>query len=139
MNYASVDDLEKALGTPYRSIYKDDTASANADLVSAAAVVDGYLAKRYCVPVTEPGAMPILKEWCVAIAMELAYGRAGGSTIPEKTKDRAKRAYDQLRDAAKGTLQVPAAPAENTENSIGGAVAIECDEPVFTRDKMRGY
>lgn len=153
MSYADADKLRDTLGAAvYDSIYKGVHADkAAADLDASAAIMDSYLAARYIVPVTATGAddsagvddsaggaLPLLAEWNAVLAMENAYQRAGGATIPEKVKDRVKRVYDQLRDAAKGVLRLPANPAE-AEDAVGGALIMDCDEPVFTRETMQGY
>ena len=133
MSYATIEDLEQRLGeAKYKSIYRDDTAKAGDDLAESGAELNGYLAKRYAVPVTAPDALILLRAWELDLAVERAYLRPGGSEIPEKT------VRQNLRDIAKGSMVLPADALEN-QNSAGGSVFVTGNDPEFTRDKMAGY
>ena len=139
MSYATIEDLEQRLGEPkYKSIYRDDTAKAGDDLAESGAELNGYLAKRYAVPVTAPDALLLLRAWELDLAVERAYLRPGGSEIPEKYKTRAATVRQNLRDIAKGSMVLPADALEN-QNSAGGSVFVTGNDPEFTRDKMAGY
>ena len=112
MSYATIEDLEQRLGeAKYKSIYRDDAAKAGDDLAESGAELNGYLAKRYAVPVTAPDALILL---------------------------RAATVRQNLRDIAKGSMVLPADALEN-QNSAGGSVFVTGNDPEFTRDKMAGY
>ena len=139
MSYATTEDLEQRLGEQkFKAIYRDDTEKPADDLAESSAEIDGYIAKRYAVPVTAPGAVILLRAWELDLAVERAYLRPGGSEIPEKYKTRAATVRQNLRDIAKGSMVLPADALEN-ENSAGGSVFVTGNEPEFTRDKMAGY
>ncbi|MCF6174820.1 MAG: DUF1320 domain-containing protein [Victivallaceae bacterium] len=138
--YATVTDLQLKLGSRFASIYPggDTDPGAIADTTAASAEIDGYLAGRYTVPVTQAGALELLKSWALALAESLSYERAAGSKLPEKVIKRAEQVRRTLRDTAAGTFQLPAAPAESTTGA-GSAAMVAAATPVFTRDKMTGF
>ena len=139
MSYATTEDLEQRLGEQkFKAIYRDDTEKPFDDLAESGAELNGYLAKRYAVPVTAPDALILLRAWELDLAVERAYLRPGGSEIPEKYKTRAATVRQNLRDIAKGSMVLPADALEN-QNSAGGSVFVTGNEPEFTRDKMAGY
>ena len=139
MSYATIEDLEQRLGeAKYKSIYRDDTEKPFDDLAESGAELNGYLAKRYAVPVTAPDALILLRAWELDLAVERAYLRPGCSEIPEKYKTRAATVRQNLRDIAKGSMVLPADALEN-QNSAGGSVFVTGNVPEFTRDKMAGY
>ena len=139
MSYAVTDDLIARLGeNKYASIYRTDHGKAESDLAESSAEIDGYLSKRYVVPVTAAQAMILLRAWTLDLAEEKSYKRAGGSEIPEKVKNAANVVRSNLHDIAKGTMLLPAAAAENP-GSAGGSVLVVGNEPEFTREKMSGY
>ncbi|MDD3154927.1 MAG: DUF1320 family protein [Victivallaceae bacterium] len=136
--YATVENLAERLGTPFGAIYRNEAALPLSDLEEASAEIDGYLAKRYVCPVTEPGALLLLRKWCLALAQEAAYRRSGGAALPEKVKDAAAETRKILREVSSGVFALPASPVEAAQ--VGGAgVYAECDEAVFTRETMKGY
>ncbi len=137
MSYALASDFKTRLGKVYDSIYTDESYALD-DLTAASADVDSYLAARYVVPVIQPAALPLLKNWTLTLAEELAYLRAGGSSVPEKVTKRVEMYRKQLSDVAAGKLKLPAAPAE-AENSAGAAAIVEGNSPVFTRENLGGY
>lgn len=133
--YATLEAFERRLGRAYGEIYGTDAPRALADLASAQAKVDGRLARRYAVPVTGAGAVALAAEWQLVLACELAYFNAVAGTLPDKLQKQIDRVYQELEDAASGDLRLPGA-AESTDQ---GAVSVDCDPPVFGRDKMKGY
>ena len=53
MAYATAEEFRSSLGeAQYKAIYKGVDSLAEHDLLLASAEIDGYLAKRYTVPVT---------------------------------------------------------------------------------------
>lgn len=130
--YADLDALRARLGDVYVGIYGAADSEASDDLAAAAAEIDGRLAARYQVPVADPPG--ILKNWNLTLAEELAYSRGVSGEFPAKLQKRVDEVRKQLADAAAGTLKLAAA-----ETSTGSYVAIDIQEPVFTREKMRDF
>lgn len=135
--YAGINDLKTRLGASYGRIYGTASSEAEADLICAAAEIDGFLANRYLVPVTAPASMPLLKNWHITLAEELAFSRAGGSSIPEKISDRAKAVRQQLEKTASGLFRLPG--ALETGSGKGSAAFVDIDKPVFRRDQLEGF
>lgn len=141
--YANLEDLKKRLKSNYSNIYSDDAGIVDeslmtGDLNTAAAEVNASIAKRYTVPVVETDALPMLKAWQLALAVEAAWSRVDIDELPGKVKDAAKIARDQMKALAAGNFTLPAAPAEST-GGAGGAVIIKAEKPVFGRSNMEGF
>lgn len=136
--YASCDDLNARIGVSEAAQIYPDIATAEADLESASAEIDAALCMRYRVPVTAAAALPLLRDWCLTLAEERAYARIAGSEFGEKVKLRVERVRKLLDEIRAGTFQLPGNPAESGSGG-GGASSLAVDEPVFGRDKMRGF
>jgi len=136
MMYADISDLRARLGSSvFGEIYPSGEA-AQEDLADAQAEVDGCLSRRYSIPVTAPQSLPLLKGWTLTLCEERAYSRAAGSCYAEKVAVRAAQVRKYLAAAASGTFSLPGAG----ENPGPGAITlIAGDEPVFTREKLKGY
>ena len=136
MMYAEIADLKSRLGSSvFDEIYPSGEA-AQEDLADAQAEVDGCLARRYCIPVTAAQSLPLLKGWTLTLCEERAYSRAAGSCYAEKVAVRAVLVRKYLAEAAAGTFFLPGAG----ENPAPAPISlIASDEPVFTREKMKGY
>lgn len=142
MSYATTDDLKERLQNYFSELYTDeddvvDLALAAQDLVDAQSEVDASVAVRYAVPVTAAAAQPLLKNWTLTIAEQLAWRHNAQGTTPENVKDRVKEVRSQLERLAEGKLVIPGAGESTT--SPGGAVIISGAAPVFTREKMSGF
>ena len=139
MAYATINELKVRLGQDYAGLYGNDeagTASAQADLDAAAAEIDAGIGCRYETPVVSARAEALLRDWNLTLCEGLARVRCAGDTLPEKTAMRIAHVRDSLAKTASGELVLPGAP----ENMRGqGFAAVACDEPVFTRETMRGY
>ena len=141
--YATPAAMEKRMKREYAAIYADDAGVAQEqlvldDLAAAAAEIDGRLAVRYAVPVIASGALLLLENWNIILAMELGYTRSEGVEIPEKIKNLADNVRKQLKAVTDGSLKLPAAPAENSSGA-GSVAIISAADPVFTREKMEGF
>ena len=137
MMYAEIADLRARLGNSiFDEIYPSDEAAVE-DLADAQAEVDGCISRRYIIPVTSPQALPLLKGWTLTLCEERAYSRAAGSCYAEKVTVRAAQTRKYLAAAADGSFSLPGA-GENSGSSAGISL-IAGDEPVFTREKMKGY
>ena len=136
MMYADISDLRARLGSSvFGEIYPSGEA-AQEDLADAQAEVDGCLARRYSIPVTAPQSLPLLKGWTPTLCEERAYSRAAGACYAEKVAVRAAQVRKYLAAAAAGAFCLPGAG----ENHGPGALSlIAGDEPVFTREKLKGY
>ena len=139
--YASAADLQTRIGDVFAELYRrlDGTTmadEASADLAAASAEIDGAVGMRYAVPVSSEQALPLLKNWCLTLAEELAWARSGRQT-PESVKDRVKTVRELLGKVAAGSFSLAGASLQATENGI--IAEIECDEPVFGRRRMRGF
>ncbi len=139
--YAAVEDLKKRIGDLYADLYiapdgsAMDTDAAD-DLDAAAAEINGRICKRYQVPVTSPGALPLLKSWTVTLAEELAWARSGKPDTPENVKRRVDNIRKQLDAVAEGSMSLDAAEAVNTTTA---GLVLQCDEPLFTKKKLRRF
>lgn len=102
---------------------RDGTAGAIVDAVidraiaDVGAVIDGYLAARYALPVaTVP---PLL----ATLAGDLVLYRLYGETVPERVAADRKDALQTLRDISAGTVRLPlAAPDTGEAPSSGDSV-----------------
>jgi len=135
--YAEIADLRARLGTGIFDEIYPSCEAAQEDLADAQAEVDGCLAKRYVTPVTAASALPLLKGWTLTLCEERSYSRAAGSGYAEKVTSRVAQVRKYLADAASGAFSLPGA-AENDSGSAGISM-IAGDEPMFTRDKLKGY
>ena len=111
---------------------------AEHDLLLASAEIDGYLAKRYTVPVTSAGAADLLRDFAIGLAAPKAYFRQASGDLPEKVKLRAEEIRKILRDFSTGAALL-AADAVPQQKGQSGLLDIVCDEKRFSRDTMRGY
>ncbi len=135
MGYATIEDLKKRLGVVFEEIYESDDSAAEEDLQGAAAEIDGALACRYHVPVTAPETLPLLKDWNLTLAEERTYSRAAGSLYTEKIKRRVDLVRNYLEMIRLSRFSLTGAE-ENTSES---AFLVDIAEPVFSRDKLRGF
>ena len=137
MMYADISDLRARLGSSVFGEIYPSGEHAQEDLADAQAEVDGCLSRRYVIPVTAASALPLLKGWTLTLCEERSYTRAAGSCYAEKVTVRAAQTRKYLAAAADGSFSLPGA-GENSGSSAGISL-IAGDEPVFTREKMKGY
>lgn len=135
MVYATADDLRKRIGE--RSFAEIYPAGENAgeDISAAQAEIDGNLSCRYEVPVTDGGALPLLKDWTLTLAEEKASARPAGSQFTEKVKLRVEQVRKYLERIRLGTFLVPG--AKETEKNIFSIHKAET--PLMTRDGLEGF
>ncbi|MBQ9336313.1 MAG: DUF1320 domain-containing protein [Lentisphaeria bacterium] len=102
-------------------------------IARAEAVIDGYAAGRYAVPLP---ASDLVREWALCLAEYELYKRGPGNAVPEKIKESCQQACSQLKDLADGKLQIDsAAPAANGGKSFFTGSA----DPVFDAGSMRHF
>ncbi len=147
MDYASVAELRRRTG---RSVFDEiygkselpdfsDLSIALDDLLAAAAEIDGAIAARYRLPVTGERSLALLKDWCLTLAEERAFARPAGESFTEKVKTRVaqvRQYLDKIRDDA---FRLPDAEENRSGTGAGGVAIVQCDEPVFGRDRMKGF
>jgi len=143
MSYASKQDLVDRYGAteliqltdrnnrPASTI--DDTVVARA-LADAGALIDGYLSKRYSLPIAVTP--PILVRMCCDITRFYLHGKAAEKDGPV---DRANTAaISWLRDVAKGVVELEiGATGEAPEPLGGGTVRTSTNQRVMRRDTLR--
>lgn len=142
--YATLTDFQERLKNFFDQLYADkngvvDTGSAVNDLIAAQAEIDASAAVRYAVPVTAAESQPLLQDWTLTIAEEKAWGNSSLGTTPENLQNRVKGVREQLKRLAKKELVLMGAAELSGDSTIGGAVIVESAEPVFTREKMKGW
>ncbi len=139
MAYATINELKVRLGQDYAGLYGNDeagTAAAQADLDASAAEIDASAGCRYETPVVSDRAEALLRDWNLTLCEERARVRCAGNALPEKLKMRIEHVRNSLSKTASGELVLPGA-AESVRGQ--GFATVACDEPVFTRETMRGY
>ena len=139
MAYATINELKVRLGQDYAGLYGNDeagTATAQADLDAAAAEIDAAAGCRYETPVVSERAAALLRDWNLTLCEERSRVRSAGDALPGKIRMRIEHVRESLAKTASGELILPGA-AENMRGQ--GFAAVACDEPVFTRDTMKGY
>ena len=139
MAYATINELKVRLGQDYAGLYGNDeagTATAQADLDAAAAEIDAAAGCRYETPVAAERAAALLRDWNLTLCEERARVRCAGDSLPDKLRMRVAHVRGSLEKTASGELVLPGAP-ESVRGQCCATVA--CDEPVFTRETMRGY
>lgn len=139
--YATHEDLKGRLGERiFREIYGYcPSADAKSDLEAAAAEIDGSLSARYVLPVAGERSLVLLKDWNLTLCEERAYARAAGSEFSEKVKGMAaqvRRMLDLIRD---GKFRLPDAAEIGSGGAGGGMYLAQSDEPVFTRNRLKGF
>ena len=142
MSYATVDELRCRIGrSVFDEIYPSDgenPSDASADLLAAAAEIDGAISSRYRLPVTGNVALALLKDWCLTLAEERAYARPVGGEFTEKIKRRVDNVRKYLDMIRLGEFKLADAP-ENTSNGAAKIALIRRNDAVFDRNKMEGF
>lgn len=109
-----------------------DQAVVEAAIAEADALIDGYLAKRYALPLsTTPSLIGTLSR---QIAVHVLHPWQPDEKIE---KDHAA-ALRQLQDLARGLITLPDAAAVSAETSGGGVRTNDRDRPM-TEDSMKGF
>ena len=104
-------------------------------ITRAQSEVDGYLAKRYSVPIATPP--QLVKSLTATITCYRLFGRRGRG-VPDDWSKRYDNAVRTLRDIAAGTiaLDVEPPPAESSAVTAG---EIKGPDRVFDRDKLGSF
>lgn len=142
MPYATQQDLVDRFGAAELVGLSDRAATGEIDaavvagaLADAEELVNGYLAKRYALPLSvQPARL-------TGVVCDLARYALYTYEPPEVVRTRHKDAVAWLRDVAAGVVQLPAAGAEPAApaGEAGAAVAFDAEVPAFTRDSLKGW
>jgi phage gp36-like protein len=108
----------------------DDDTLGNA-IAYADAMVDGYLAARYVVPLADP--TPKLIE---NIAADIVRYQLWGNNSPDELRKRYEDAIARLKDIMAGKLQLPGAAAP--ESGASGIEYVETSR-IFTMDTLSDF
>ena len=107
------------------------TAVIDAALADTDALIDGYLAGRYALPL---GTVPAL---IITLAETIAVYKLHSHVVSEKIEADYRDALKTLEKIAKGDVRIPAAGIEPVSSGASGVKT--CDrKPEMTRDNMRG-
>lgn len=109
-----------------------DAAVVTRALADTDALIDGYLAVRYTLPLT---ATPAL---VVDLALAIAIWKLHVYQPDAKIEADCKAALATLRDLSRGDVRLDVAGAEPATGDGGGAVVTDRDRP-FTADNMTGF
>jgi phage gp36-like protein len=138
--YITSQQAKDRLARQYTSLYtvgsSVDESLITDDIAAAEAEVNGYLARRYAVPVT--AALDLVSDWCLTLVEYRAYRRAPGAEIPAKIKDAAAVVRKALADIAASNMDLPGV-AEDTSDTSGGFITAEANTPEMTRTKLSGW
>lgn len=140
MPYASLTDLtERAGETEIRQIADHDRDGLADPAVIAAALedadnlIDGYIGRRYSLPLS---AVPALvRTWAVSIARYVLH-RNGA---PDHVKADHEAALAALKDVARGLVALPVAVGQTAPAAVLGPVIGSHPPEVFTVERLRGF
>ncbi|UXF57489.1 DUF1320 family protein [Chromohalobacter phage YPCBV-1] len=135
--YASVADMIERFGEDEIVMLTDqahtgevDTAVAERALEDAAAEIDGYLASRYRLPVTDTPRLLSL------LATDIARYRLQQPVATEQGRQRYEDAVSRLKGIARGDINLP---LETPPPASAEPVAVRGRRRVFDDDTLRGY
>lgn len=143
MPYATQSDLVTRFGSAEIAQLTDRVAGAvidasvvNAALADADALIEGYLAARYALPVAPVPAL------LTRLAGDIARYLLHGTSAREKVREAYEDALRVLRDLADGRATLAgaaAAPASQTPAAPGGRPAYSAPTGVFGRANLGDY
>ena len=136
MAYAAITDLQQRIGSSIYDELYPDPEPAESDLEAAAAEINGAISFRYALPVTGQASLALLRDWNLTLAEERAFARPAGADFTEKVKSRVALVRQYLTMIREDTFRLPDA-AISGSGSTG--IALQCDPPVFSRSKMKGF
>jgi len=141
-NYINRTDVERRLHRAHDALYTldgvVDTDLVDADIAEAEGIVDGYLSGRYTVPVSG-ASTGLLKNLCLSLLVEIAYGRGANISTPDKAKDAATAARAMLEKLADGRIRLGAATAPEERSAATGNLIVEADDTEFDRESLESW
>lgn len=140
-NYISAELLEERITTArltgFCKVTGDDKTALIASVIARAeALVDGYLAVRYTVPVP---ANDLTEEWALAIAEYELYKRGSGADVPEKIRKSYEDTIAQLKDASAGKLSIPSAVKPSPASTGGASMKVRGAHSLMDEHSMEGF
>ena len=144
MSYAAEADLDAKWGPELVTLAAwDPVANARSEtrvaaaLAAASAIIDGYLARRYALPLnpSADGALLLTNLNC-----DLAMGQLSNTpgSRNEIVAEAEKRALAFLRDVADAKAAIPLVPPPSREPPVApNEPVMLADRPEFARDRMR--
>lgn len=139
MAYATISDLTERIGSGIYDELYPDPAPAESDLEAAAAEINGAISFRYALPVTGQASLALLRDWNLTLAEERAFARPAGSDFTEKVKSRVALVRQYLTMIREDTFRLPDAALAASGSGSAGIALVQCDPPVFSRDRMKGF
>lgn len=140
MSYATLDDMiDRAGETELRQTAdrnRDgiiDTDVVEAALLHADNTINGYLAARYTVPLSE--VPDLVRTWTVSIARYFLFRNGPPEYVAQDYKD----AIAALKDAAKGLIALPGSATVDAPVAQTGRVLAAHPDEVFSASKLRGW
>jgi len=142
MAYLTRADVKARLPRQWQTLFTTagavDETLIDAAIAGAEAEVNGYLAKRYSVPVTV--GLDLVKNWSLTLVEEQAYANSANAELPKKVSERLAAVRKALRDVADGRLTLgTVTEPEPAPDAAGSCVIVEGNTPEFTREKMAGF
>ncbi len=141
--YLTTDDCKGHLRDSFARLYTlpADQAELDGDIARAEALVNGYVGKRYIVPVTAPAeAVTLVKALALDLFAEHAYEtRSVSPEVPKKIRESGDTTREQLKDIATGKLSLAGAAAPENPEAGGSALIAPSAEPQFTRHDLEGF
>tara|TARA_R110002072_G_scaffold302699_2_gene487444 strand:+ start:10265 stop:11002 length:738 start_codon:yes stop_codon:yes gene_type:complete len=122
---------ETVLLTDAHSVGRIDKDLIGNTLLEASAVADGYISKRYQVPLSP---IPLTIKIVVA---DIARYNLHGDNIPDAVETRYKNAMKMLTDVSKGVVTLSTTEVSAT-NSDAGPEFVSPDR-IFNRDTLEGF
>lgn len=144
MPYASETDLDAKWGAENVDLAAWDASASARDvarvasaLTAAAAVIDGYLSRRYSLPVAPTATGLAL---LVSLNADLAMGQLANTpgTRNDIVADAEKRAISFLKDVAKGDASIDVVPPPGALPVVSPGEAIVEETPAFLKRQRWG-
>lgn len=139
MAYCTRDDLESRFGTIEIADLLDQDNNGNEDgqrldsaIADAGALVDGYIAGRYAVPLETTPAL--IKD----VACDVTRYKLWRNRAPEEVQKRYDQAISTLRDISRGVISLPPGTVPPQTVSETG-FEYESNERVFTPDSLADF
>lgn len=139
MAYCTRDDLESRFGTIEIAdlLDQDNNGADDIDrlasaIADAGALIDGYIAGRYAVPLATAPAL--IKD----VACDVTRYKLWRNRAPEEIQKRYDQAISTLRDISRGVISLPPGTVPPQTVSEGG-VAYEASERIFTESSLSDF
>lgn len=139
MAYASLQNMVDRFGEEeLASLAPHSNESFDADKVSLAlsdaeAVIDGYIAKRYSLPV------PVIPPVVTGISCDIARYFLYTDDPQEIVKERYQSAIKVLKDIANGTISLPIDEGGSEPEQADEVIFVGGPERVFSQNSMKGF